>query len=202
MKTSFALLFSVCLLGTAVAQDKKDAPADQKPADATEQKELAFVPAKIKEMQQINDAKLKTDAKYYIILSSASWCPPCRAEAPGIVKAYKRKISKDENVELVLFSADREKENALKWAKDEKMTYPIIFDRGNYGNIPAVQANAPGYVPFAIIIDSEGNLVAKPSYIEEGMKKTSVIVDADGKVIGKGRAGDLISDYKKYIKQP
>lgn len=50
-----------------------------------------------------------TKARYYLFLYSASWCGPCRREMPHVVRTY-RKIRQSDDVELVLFSADKTEE--------------------------------------------------------------------------------------------
>ena len=97
------------------------------------------------------------DAKYYIFLESASWCPPCRKEMPHIVKAYPE--MKENQVELVLIGADGSPQKAEEYLKTYNATFPGVFGRD-----PGV-ANLPGfksanYVPHAVIVDSNGNVLA------------------------------------------
>lgn len=128
----------------------------------------------LSKLKQINRAKLNANAKYYFILFSASWCPPCRAEAPKIVDEYKNVFSKNPDLELVLFSRDRDKKSALDWAKEEKMKFPIYFDSEKYNSVPGIES--PGGIPHLFI------------------------VDGDGKLITRGHPGTLLKDYKEHIK--
>lgn len=113
------------------------------------------------ELKQLNprEAKLKKNAKYYFLLLSASWCPPCRGEAPKVVKEYNNVISKNPDIELVLLGQDRNEESALEWIKKEKMPYPYYLDKGKYNDIPGVEGNRGGGIPHAIIVDKDGKML-------------------------------------------
>ena len=74
----------------------------------------------------------KKNAKYYLCLFSASWCPPCRAEMPRIAKIYAESLKDDPNVELIHFSRDREENKALAWAKEHDVKFPVVkYNGGN-----------------------------------------------------------------------
>lgn len=62
--------------------------------------------------------------KYYAFYYTASWCPPCQAFTPSLVKWYEK--NKNENFELVLISRDQEKSAMLAYAKDKKMPWPQL----------------------------------------------------------------------------
>lgn len=66
----------------------------------------------------------KTPAKYYIFYYTASWCPPCRAFTPTLVKWYEQ--NKNDNFELVLITSDREKKDMTDYAKKNKMPWPQV----------------------------------------------------------------------------
>lgn len=97
-----------------------------------------------------------TNARYYIYLESASWCPPCRAEMPKIAKAYDE--MKANGVELILIGRDNTPEAAQKYLTAFKATFPGIFGADvDKAGLPGFTTAA--YVPHAIIVDAQGNVV-------------------------------------------
>ncbi|MEG0143498.1 MAG: hypothetical protein RR506_01780 [Akkermansia sp.] len=119
---------------------------------------------------------VKPNAKYYLILSSASWCGPCCAEMPNIVKEYNRKIKNNPDLELIHKSADRNLESAAEWAKKEKINFPTI--------VPGTTCNAP-----VLSLDTGRGI---PHLL---------IVTADGEKVIEGHPGSLLDNYEKEIRK-
>ncbi len=162
MKTMHILpVLALGLLPLSALCADTPAPAHKAPAPAPAEKtETPALPAALAKLTPINDAKINLKAKYYILLFSASWCGPCRAEAPKVVKAYDEIISQTPDISFVLLSADRKKEDALKWAKETGMKYPIVMD-AKTENLPGVKENEAPYIPFGLILDASGKLLLK-----------------------------------------
>ncbi len=57
----------------------------------------------------------------------ATWCPPCRAEIPELVKAYGQHRGEG----LIIVGVDLQESNkkVLEFARDFGMTFPIVIDR-------------------------------------------------------------------------
>ena len=53
----------------------------------------------------------------------ATWCPPCKAEMPGIQRLYES--SEIDAVNFVMLSADRNFEKAKKYKEANNFTFPI-----------------------------------------------------------------------------
>lgn len=120
--------------------------------------------------------KPKLTAKYYLVLSSASWCGPCQAEMPEIVKEYKR-IKKNPSIELIHVSADRNPADALKWAKEVKAPFPVILP--NTAKVPqALTQNSSGGIPNMLILNSEGKVIAE-GHPQKLMKEYKKIITKD-----------------------
>ncbi len=97
--------------------------------------------------------KPNVKADYFILLNTASWCPPCRKAMPGIVEAYED-IKASKRVELIILSADRDKNAAKEYLKGYKAKIPATM------GTPEI----PGYVksrgiPNVTIIDKDGNTI-------------------------------------------
>ena len=103
--------------------------------------------------------EVKPNAKYYLILSSASRCAPCRAEMPSIVKEYE-KISKNPDLELILVSDDHNKSAAEKWAKETQISFPTVLP-GKGVDIKVLKLRTNKGIPSLMIVDAEGKVVAE-----------------------------------------
>jgi peroxiredoxin len=56
----------------------------------------------------------------------ATWCVPCREEMPAMEKLYQE--FKDKNFVVVAVNVKDRKQDALNFAKELKLSYPIIID--------------------------------------------------------------------------
>ena len=98
----------------------------------------------------------KFDNKLLGIYFSASWCPPCRAFTPELVKF--RNSNKNE-FEVVLISADKSLQSQLNYTKNKQMPWPAVkFDSPDTEKLSRM-FRVRG-IPFLVIIDAKGNLVS------------------------------------------
>ena len=160
---------------SATAQDA-DAPAPAKKAAKGKKestKEPSVVGKALQEMTFLTDKKPNPDAKYYIYLQSASWCGPCNAEMPIVVKQYKTMGKK---VELILVSHDNNADAAVKFMKKYGADFPcILANSGESGKLPAFKF--AGGIPNASV------------------------VKANGKEVANAHAGEIIGNWKKYTRK-
>jgi thiol-disulfide isomerase/thioredoxin len=87
----------------------------------------------------------------------ATWCPPCRVEIPELLQ-LKREFK--DRLEIVGISEDDDPPvEVLKFARQQRMTYPIVMATGElidaYGGVPAL--------PTSFLIDTQGRVVQKHS---------------------------------------
>ena len=101
----------------------------------------------------------KEDAKYYVLLYSASWCGPCQMEMPNIVKLYKRDFKKNPELELIHISADKNNEDALKWAKEVKAPFPVMLPEDKISH-EILNQRSSGGIPHMVIVNAEGKKIA------------------------------------------
>lgn len=90
----------------------------------------------------------------------ATWCPPCRAEMPGIQSLYQEVDNQD--VAFVMLSTDRDFAKAVQFKKDNGFTFPI-FRLGQ--NLPAELHTSS--IPATFVFDKEGVI----RMTHEGMAK-------------------------------
>ena len=88
----------------------------------------------------------------------ASWCGPCRAENPNVVKMYDR--FKDKGFEILGVSLDDNRENWLKAIEDDGLTWKHVSDLGGWSNTVAKQW-AVRSIPHTVLVGADGVILAK-----------------------------------------
>jgi thiol-disulfide isomerase/thioredoxin len=87
----------------------------------------------------------------------ASWCGPCRAENPFVVKLYKKYRAK--GFEVFAVSIDSKKQNWLKAIKQDKLTYTQVNDNAGWNAMTAA-AYFVDQIPTSFLLDKTGKIVA------------------------------------------
>lgn len=95
--------------------------------------------------------------KYLLIDFWASWCGPCRAEVPNLKKTYKEFAGKD--VAFLSVSIDAKEADWKKALLEEQMDWPQVL-APNAGKEIMQEYQFSG-IPFIILLDKEGKIVAK-----------------------------------------
>ena len=96
--------------------------------------------------------------KYTLIDFWASWCGPCRAEMPNVVKAYN--LYHKKGFEVVGVSFDNNKAAWVKALGQLKMPWPQMSDLKGWGCAAAPIYNIKG-IPANVLVDNNGIIVAK-----------------------------------------
>ncbi len=97
-------------------------------------------------------------AKYVLLEFWGSWCGPCRAENPNLVKTYA--AYKNKGFEILGVAADNNKEQWLKAIKDDKLPWENVSDLKGDKNIAALIYGINAY-PTNFLIDEKGIIIAK-----------------------------------------
>ena len=111
--------------------------------------------------------------KYVLVDFWASWCKPCRAENPNLIKAYKKFKSK--NFEIISISLDRNKNSWIKAVTEDSLPWLNLLDETNS---ESTVANRYGVttVPSNFLINPDGKIVAKNLKGENLQTKLSEIL--------------------------
>lgn len=87
----------------------------------------------------------------------ASWCGPCRAYMPTLVKIYAKYQSK--GFQIVGVSFDKKKEDWMKGIQDLGITWPQMSDL-SYWNSKGAEQYAVRAIPHTVLLDKNGTIVA------------------------------------------
>ena len=96
--------------------------------------------------------------KYVLVDFWASWCGPCRAESPNLVKAYGQ--YRDSNFEILSITLDQSKDKWLKAVKEDAYTWSQVGDLKGWENAAARQFGVMG-IPFNFLLDPNGVIIAR-----------------------------------------
>lgn len=111
--------------------------------------------------------------KYTLVDFWASWCGPCRAEMPNVVKTYDMYHAK--GFEVVGVSLDNNKEAWVKAIGQLKMPWPQMSDIKGWGCEGAALYNVKG-IPANVLIDQQGKIVAKNLRGEDLLNKMAELL--------------------------
>jgi len=96
--------------------------------------------------------------KYVLIDFWASWCGPCRAESPNMVKLYQK--FKNKNFEILGVSLDGSEEAWNGAIEKDGLTWMHVSDLMQW-NSPVVAMYGIDGIPATVIVDPNGIIVAK-----------------------------------------
>lgn len=119
--------------------------------------------------QQAPEIKMATPEGGELALSSfkgkivlidfwASWCGPCRKDMPSVVKLYDQYKSK--GLEIFGVSLDQDKARWIEAIEKDKITWPQVSDL-QYWNSEAAKLYAVQGIPYTVLLDKEGKILAK-----------------------------------------
>ncbi len=111
-------------------------------------------------VKDMNGASVKlADYKGKVILVNfwATWCPPCKAELPGLIELYDQ--YKDQGLVVLGISGDDDAETLRAFATEWKIKYPMIVGRDEN---ELLDAYGPifGY-PISVIVGRDGAVCGK-----------------------------------------
>ncbi|HEY7487939.1 MAG TPA: TlpA disulfide reductase family protein [Streptosporangiaceae bacterium] len=96
--------------------------------------------------------------KVVVVNFWASWCAPCRGEAPALEQVYRE--NKAKGVEFVGIDIKDDPEPAKAFARKFKVEYPSIVDQDGQVTL-AFRDVPPNAVPSTLVLDREGRIAAR-----------------------------------------
>lgn len=96
--------------------------------------------------------------KYVLIDFWAAWCRPCRMENPAVKKVYDKYHRK--GFEILGVSLDQSREAWVGAIQADGLPWKHVSDLG-YWNNAAAQEYGVSSIPFTVLVDREGKVIAK-----------------------------------------
>ena len=108
-----------------------------------------------------NPLKLSSLRGNYVLVDFwASWCGPCRAENPNIVKAYAKYRQKGFEILGVSLDAEKDKDKWLKAIQKDGLTWPQVSELKGWG-AEVAQVYVIKAIPQNFLLDPSGKIIAK-----------------------------------------
>ena len=88
-----------------------------------------------------------------------SWCAPCRAETPELVRVARE--TADQGVRFVGIDTRDNLAAAKAFSAENKVPYPSVFDEDGRAPLPFGGIIVISAVPSTIVVDRDGNIAAR-----------------------------------------
>ena len=145
-------------------------PAERRPAPAIEGETLEGERAALADHR----------GKVVVLNFWASWCAPCRSEAPTLKDVAAR--TKSQGVTFLGIDFKDRKADALAFQRRQELGYPSIFDQPGKVALAFQGTVPPAAIPTTLVIDRQGRIAARAL----GEVKHSALLDVVTKVSGEG----------------
>jgi thiol-disulfide isomerase/thioredoxin len=108
---------------------------------------------------------LADDAGKVVVVNVwGSWCPPCRKEAPQLVRAHQRLTSGAKGAQVAFVGIDtRDPSRAAAQAYQRRFSvpYPSVYDPSGTLLLGFADSLPPSAIPSTLVIDENGRVAAR-----------------------------------------
>jgi peroxiredoxin len=111
--------------------------------------------------------------KYVLVDFWASWCGPCRAENPNVVKTYN--AFKNKNFTVLGVSLDQDKPRWLEAIKKDGLNWSHVSDLKYWNNEVAVQFGIQS-IPASFLIDPNGVIIGRDLRGDDLVKALKAVI--------------------------
>ena len=163
--TVAALLGALLLSGCSGEPDTVDAASNENRYVAGDGASQVFEPGKRAAAPAVTGTLLdgerfalrKLRGSVVVLNFWASWCAPCRLEAPELQRAYQK--TREDGVAFYGVSIRDDKDKARAFDESFNITYPSLYDPPGRTAILFRQV-PPNTIPATIVIDRKGRVAA------------------------------------------
>ena len=117
----------------------------------------AIYASSFKNLKDQSESLASLKGKVTVVYFWATWCVPCRIETPKLVKLYDGYKAK--GVEVVGIALDNG-DKVRAFVKDMNATYPVYYGGHDAVELGKTLGNDQGAIPFLVVIDKTGKIVA------------------------------------------
>jgi peroxiredoxin len=103
----------------------------------------------------------------------ASWCSPCRAENPNVVRAYQAFAKK--GFDILGCSFDQNREKWIRAVKDDHLAWNQVSDLKGWGNA-AGKLYGVNSIPANVLLDKDQKIIARNLRGDDLLKKLEEIL--------------------------
>jgi len=155
--------------------DRQLALAKQK-SEGSQEAQWIGKPAPELSLPDINGNEVRLSSfkgKYVLVDFWASWCMPCRRENPTVVQAFNK--YKNKNFTILGVSLDKEKEDWKQAIQKDNLLWTQVSDLQEWNSIAVSTFNFNG-IPFNVLLDPDGKIIAQSLRGDELEKKLSEVL--------------------------